>query len=181
MTSRTLVVVGVESTGKTTLAKALARTLGWARVEEQARAWLAARGNRYEEADLVAIARCQWEAEAATRARAGDLVADTDLTVIRVWSEVRYGRCDDRILERLAERPPAHYLLPCPDLPWAPDPQRESPDPAEREALHERYRQLLEELGHPWAEVAGQDEARLASALDAVAGFGLIDEPPIRG
>ncbi|MDZ7825913.1 MAG: ATP-binding protein [Gammaproteobacteria bacterium] len=181
MTARTLVVVGVESTGKTTLAQALARTLGWARVDEQARPWLATRDNRYQEADLAAIARRQWEAEATTRARAGDLVADTDLTVIRIWSEVRYGRCDDWILQRLAERPPAHYLLPRPDLPWTPDPQRETPDPMERQALHERYRQLLDELGHPWAEVAGQGEARLASALDAVAGFGLIDAPPVRG
>jgi len=178
MTARTLVVVGVESTGKTTLVDALARTLDWARVDEQARPWLAARGNRYREADLVTIACRQWQAEAATRARAGDLVADTDLTVIRIWSEVRYGRCDDWILQRLAERPPAHYLLPRPDLPWAPDPQRETPDPAARQALHERYQALLEELGHPWAEVAGQGEARLASALDAVEGFGLIAGPP---
>lgn len=170
--TRTLVLVGVESTGKTTLARALAAALDWPLVEEQARGWLAERGNRYREADLATIAALQDDREAAVRAAAGDLVADTDLCVLRIWSEVRFGRCDPSIHERLARRAPAHYLLPRPDLPWAPDPQRESPGLDERLALHERYRALLDELGHPWAEVGGSGPARLAAALCAVRGFG---------
>ena len=163
-----VVLVGVESTGKSTLARRLAETLGAPLVSEVARGWLAARGNRYEEGDLETIARLQWQAEETARATASLVVVDTDLAVLRVWSEARFGRCAPWILDRLAERPAARYLLPRPDLPWEPDPQRESPDAGERVALHERYRKLLEVLGHPWREIAGQGEKRVAAALAAV-------------
>lgn len=177
-----VVLVGVESTGKTTLARALAAVLRWELVEEQARAWLAARDNHYEEADLPTLSDLQWQAEAGAAARSRTdspaearrgLVVDTDQCVLRVWSEVRFGRCAPLILERLAQRPPAHYLLPAPDLPWIPDPQRETPDPAERLALHARYRQLLEALRHPWAEIRGDGDARLEAARDALRRFGI--------
>lgn len=168
--ARAIVVVGVESTGKSTLARALAEHTGRTLVPEVARDWLAARGNHYEEADLETLARLQWRAEAdAARAERG-VVADTDLAVIRVWSEVRFGRCATWILDALAARPPAVYLLTRPDLPWEPDPQRESPDARERALLHARYRRLLRELGHPWHEIGGVGEARLAAAQAALAG-----------
>jgi nicotinamide riboside kinase len=168
--AQAIVVVGVESTGKSTLARALAEHTGRTLVPEIARSWLDARGNRYEEGDLEPIARLQWRAEAdAARTKEG-VVADTDLVVIRIWSEVRFGRCAPWILEALATRPPAVYLLTRPDLPWEPDPQRASPDAAERAALHARYRRLLRELGHPWHEIGGEGDARLAAALAALDG-----------
>ena len=162
-----IVVVGVESTGKTTLARALAEAGDRVLVPEQARRWLAARGNRYVEEDLESLARLQWQAELDARMR-GPVVADTDLVVIRIWSEVRFGRCARWILDALARRPPAVYLLPRPDLPWEADPQRESPEPAERAALHARYRGLLAALGHRWHEIGGRGEARLEAARRAV-------------
>lgn len=185
-TAPRVVLVGVESTGKTTLARTLAAALRWDLVEEQARVWLAARDNHYEEADLRTLSDLQWQAESRAAASlcsgAGvgprdplvkGLVVDTDQCVLRIWSEVRFGRCDARILARLAERPAAHYLLPEPDLPWVPDPQRETPDPAERRALHARYRQLLEQLGHPWAEIGGEGSARVDAAWSALRRFGI--------
>lgn len=168
-----VVVVGVESTGKTTLATALAERLDRPLVAEQARPWLTARGGRYEEADLAVLATLQARAEAQARARGGPVVADTDLVVLRIWAEAKYGRCDARIREALAARAPAVYLLPVPDLPWAPDPLRETPDAAARRALHERYRGLLHELARPWAEVSGQGPARLEAALAALAALGI--------
>lgn len=168
-----IVVVGVESTGKTTLAGALARMLERPLVPEIARDWLAARNGHYEEADLLTLAELQADAEAGIRSARGALVADTDLVVLRVWSEVRFGRCDARISARLEAREPAIYLLPRPDLPWEADPLRATPDPDERRALHGRYRTLLDALGHPWAEIGGEGPRRLAAARDALAGFGV--------
>lgn len=186
-----IVLVGVESTGKTTLARALAAELRWAFVEEQARIWLDARAAHgadaepgdeyghdarrvpYGETDLTTLSDLQWQAEERAASEAGNLVADTDQCVLRVWSEVRFGRCDPRILERLAQRPAAHYLLPAPDLPWVPDPQRETPDRDERHALHARYRELLAGLGHPWAQIEGTGPVRLDAAWRALRRFGI--------
>jgi nicotinamide riboside kinase len=169
----TVVVTGVECTGKTTLAGVLAERLGAALVPEVARGWLDARGGRYDEADLVTLARLQARAEAEARASHGAVVADTDLTVIRVWSEVRFGRCDPAIAARLDARPPAVYLLPTPDLPWVADGQRESPDADERRALHARYRALLADLGHPWAEIGGAGAGRTDAAVAALERLGV--------
>ena len=163
-----IVVVGVESTGKTTLARRLAAFTGRAYVPEIARAWLTARDGRYEEADLLTLAHLQSEAEQGAHRRSGAVVADTDLVVIRIWSEVRFGRCADEILAMLDARGPVVYLLPAPDLPWQPDPLRESPSLEERRALHARYVHVLDGLGHPWAEVCGQGDARWASARAAL-------------
>lgn len=168
-----VVVVGVESTGKTTLAAALAERLDRPLVAEQARPWLTARGGRYEEADLATLAVLQARAEADARLHGGPVVADTDLVVLRIWAEAKYGRCDPRIVEGLALRAPAVYLLPVPDLPWEADPLRETPDAGARSALHDRYRALLDELARPWAEVSGQGPARLEAALAALAALGV--------
>lgn len=166
--ARAIVVVGVESTGKTTLARALAEHTGRTLVPEVARAWLAARGNRYREEDLETLARLQWRAEVDAARSGRGLVADTDLVVLRIWSEVRFGRCAPWIRKALAARTTAVYLLTRPDLPWEADPQRETPDAGERAALHERYRRLLGELPHPWREIGGAGTARLDAALAAL-------------
>lgn len=163
-----IVLVGVECTGKTRLSEYLARHLERPLVLEQARDWLAARGNRYREADLLTLAELQRQAELLARAEGQAPVVDTDLLVIRIWSEVRFGGCHPRILEWLACRPPAVYLLPRPDLPWQADAQRESPDPEERACLHRRYRALLDTLGHPWFEIGGTGPEREQAALDAL-------------
>ncbi|RMG69257.1 MAG: ATPase, partial [Bacteroidetes bacterium] len=95
---------------------------------EYARAYLSTLGRPYREEDLLAIARGQLAAEA--RVIDPDkpyLFCDTNLLVIRIWSEVKYGRCDPEIrdMERLDRY--ALHLLTYPDLPWEPDPLRESP------------------------------------------------------
>ena len=166
-----LVLVGVESTGKTTLARRLAAATGRVFVPEVARGWLEARGGRYEESDLLTLARLQNDAELDARRRWGAVVVDTDLVVLRVWSEARYGRCADEILAMLAARGPASYLLPVPDLPWQADPLRETPALKARHALHARYVRLLAELGHPWAGVHGEGQARWANARAALRGL----------
>jgi len=170
-----IVIVGVECTGKTRLSQNLARRLERPLVTEQARLWLAERANRYVEADLLTLAELQWRAEHLLRQKGEAPVVDTDLVVIRIWSEVRFGGCHPRIMELLASRPPAVYLLPRPDLPWQADPQRESPDPEERAALHLRYRSLLKALGHSFFEIGGTGPAREQAALDALSTHPLLE------
>jgi nicotinamide riboside kinase len=171
-----LCVTGPESTGKTTLARDLAAALTAPLVEEVARAYLAGGGGAarirqtrtgYTRDDVLTIARLQLAAEQAALATGAPLVvADTDLTVIQVWWEARYGPLDPWLSAALAARSPRCYLLATPDLPWEPDPLRESPH--DRDRLLLRYRAVLADTAFRTGEISGRGAARLDVALALV-------------
>jgi len=165
----TVVLTGAESAGKTTLAKALARHFDAPWVEEYARAYLEGRPE-YAAVDLLAIARGQAGAEARVEATNRLLFADTDLLVVKVWSEVRFGRCDPEIetcLEAVLSAARARlYLIPRPDIPWAADPLREHPHA--RMGIHARHLELLESLRLDYVELTGPPELRLTRAIESI-------------
>lgn len=166
-----MVVVGAESTGKTTLAMALADLYGAPLVEEFSREYLATIGTAYEQIDLVHIARGQWRREQSARvASRGLLLVDTDLLVIRIWSEVKYGVVPAFVRAQIQQLQRDHslrcYVLTQPDIPWAADPLRENPD--DRAELHIRYRQTLDDLSLPYIEVGGTHSARLQAVRAAI-------------
>ena len=167
-------IVGPESCGKTTLAVALAKRFGAPWVEEYARAYLSGRRN-YDENDLAAIARGQLDLENRALERVpGVLVLDTDMLVIRIWWQERYGRVPDWVQATIRSQPPRTYLLTRPDLPWEPDPLRESQ--YDRERLFDVYQAALVERGTKFGIVGGTDGARLQSALAALERRGIV--PP---
>ena len=163
-------LTGGESTGKTRLAAALAEACQAPLVPEAARAWLEGR-RRYGREDLLAIARQQLRLERAALAqRPALIVCDTDLLVIRIWWEAKFGPSPPWLQQQLAGRVRRRYLLTAPDVPWQPDALRETGgDPDQRAALHRRYLQALEEGRHPFLELAGDAETRFAAAGRQVA------------
>lgn len=158
-------LTGAECTGKTTLARMLADTLDVPVVPEVAREYLAGMSG-YGRDDVLAIARAQEAAERAALNDAPLVVADTDLTVIQVWWEEKYGDLDPWIAQALDRRSERRYLVPRPDIPWVPDPMRESPH--DRERLHERYLAILRMGGFPYHEVAGHGSTRRDDAMAQV-------------
>ncbi len=159
-------IVGPESCGKTTLARALAERFGAPWVEEYARAYLAGRPD-YDETDLEAIARGQMALEErALDDEPSVLVLDTDMLVIRVWWQERFASVPDWVDSALCAQPARAYLLARPDLDWEPDPLREAQ--FDRERLFSVYRGVLEERGAGFGMVGGTDGARLRSALAAL-------------
>ncbi|NML67372.1 ATP-binding protein [Hymenobacter sp. RP-2-7] len=161
-------LTGPESAGKSTLAAQLAAHYRAAWVPEYARAYLEARGAAYTLPDLEAIALGQLAAENAAAATAGLLFCDTDLLVIKIWAEHAFGACPPWVLAALRQSRYALTLLLAPDLPWAPDPLREHPDPAQRWHFYNLYKADLQRLGWPFVEVAGPSASRLAAAVAAV-------------
>jgi NadR type nicotinamide-nucleotide adenylyltransferase len=172
-----IAITGPESSGKSVLAAWLAATWRTQWVPEYAREYLTALPDsaNYTLQDLEAIAQGQLAAEARATAQLlpGQLLmCDTDLLVILIWAEERFGQCPAWL--RAAALDPAAYslrLLLQPDLPWEPDPLREAPDPKVRAYLLDRYRTTLRAAGLPFIEIAGVGDTRLQAAADAVAHF----------
>ena len=163
--ARILCLTGSESTGKTTLAGELAKQLRAYVVPEFARTYLAGRAE-YSLDDVRRIARGQAALERAAVLRSsGVIVCDTDLLVIAVWCEVKYGRVPAEVEMGLRNAPSRLYLLTAPDLPWEDDPLRESG--GARDALHARYLRRLARLKRPFTVVSGQGETRINRAMDA--------------
>ena len=163
-----IAVTGPESTGKTSLAQALAQALQTQWVPEFARYYLGGLQRPYERADLARIGAGQraWE---DWYARAGDpiLLCDTDWTVLQVWEHYRFGVPPAGAWSweegygpgRLADL----YLLCSPDMPWQPDPLREHPE--EREVLFGWYEQLLSQHQANVLVLRGTAPEREAAAL----------------
>lgn len=168
-----IAITGPESTGKSTLAAQLAAALGCLWRKEAARDYLEKLGRPYEEGDLYAIYLQQQADEKTLLLQFPEiLILDTEETVLRIWSEEKYDRCDVRILQSLSTNRPDLYLLTGIDMPWEPDPLREHPDPADRLRLWKAYQDAVMASGVLWIAVEGAPERRLGQALDAVHSFG---------
>jgi NadR type nicotinamide-nucleotide adenylyltransferase len=163
MAPKKIVIIGPESTGKSTLCEGLARHYQTEWVREYAREYLLAHGMGYKYEDLGKIARGQLALE--DKATGPLLFIDTDLYVIKVWSEYVFGRCESWILEEIATRKYDAYLLCRTDLPWVKDALREYPDPATREKLFHIYRDILVNQSVPWVEIGGVANRRLEQAI----------------
>ncbi|HJT74341.1 MAG TPA: ATP-binding protein [Chitinophaga sp.] len=164
-----VVVIGPESTGKSTLSERLAGHYQTMWVPEYARQYLDELPRPYEQQDLVVMAEGQLRLEEERAALANEvLICDTDLHVIKVWSEHKYGNCDPRILEMIAMRRYDLYLLTYIDIPWEEDPQREHPDPTMREYFYQVYKDIVVNSGVPWVDIRGSYEERLQRAIEAV-------------
>ncbi|RZK24344.1 MAG: ATPase [Hymenobacter sp.] len=162
-------LTGPESAGKSVLAAQLAAHYGTVFVPEYARQYLAENGSAYTLPDLAAIAHGQLAAEDAAAAQATKwLFCDTDLLVIKIWAENAFGTCPAGVLAELARPRYARTLLLAPDLPWAPDPLREHPDPAQRWYFYELYRAELISRNWLFAEISGPPAQRFAQACAAI-------------
>ena len=156
--ARRISIFGPESTGKTTLARALAAELDTICVPEFARTYLA--DHALSPAALPTIRDGQAALEDALARDANKtLVCDTDPLLTAVWSEALYG-------EPLAT-PSRRYdltLLCDVDLPWVADPVRYLP--RERAAFFARCEAALRRAERPYAIIRGAD--RLAAARSAL-------------
>src|ERR1700761_4599885 len=168
-----IVIIGPESTGKSSLCEELAAHYGVEWVPEYAREYLTKNGMDYTMGDLMKIAKGQLEGEeriAAASAAADNpkLFIDTDMYVMKVWSEFVFGQCDPWILNQIVERKYDAYLLCRTDLPWAHDDLREYPDTESRDRLFHIYKDCLVNQSTPWAEIGGQGAERIAAGIAAV-------------
>ena len=177
-----VVILGPESTGKSTLSQLLAAHYQTLYCAEYAREYLMTNGKEYTYDDLLSIAKGQVAAEDACVQQVKELATnnifsitnqpilfiDTDMYVMKVWCEFVFGKCHPYILEQMATRKYDLYLLCNIDLPWEQDELREYPDLETRERLYSIYRELLIGQSVPWVEISGDYTQRLEKAVEAV-------------
>ena len=95
-----IVLIGPESTGKSTLSAQLADYYHTVWVREFAREYIEGLKRPYEETDLLKIAKGQIELEEeALKTEKRIVFFDTNLIVIKVWSLNAYKSCDNWILK----------------------------------------------------------------------------------
>lgn len=169
MTIKKIAVIGPESTGKSLLSEALARELQTVWVPEYARIYLETLNRPYTQSDLLTIAKKQIELEDSLAADARKfLVCDTDLYVIKVWSEHKYSSCHNWILQQIAQRPYDLYILTYIDTVWEYDPLREHPEPEERVYFYSIYKDIVMNSSVNWVSISGSLDDRTQTALEAV-------------
>ncbi|WP_329032528.1 AAA family ATPase [Streptomyces sp. NBC_01725] len=188
--TRRVVVLGAESTGTTTLARALtehfrARGGVWARTlcvaeygrefSERKLAALRARwpGAQWEDVEfttgdfpLIAERQNEWE-EAAARAGSPVLFCDTDSFATTVWHE-RYVGGRNPLVEEVADRVPHHlWLLTGHEgVAFEDDGLRDGEEL--RPWMTGRFRDELTRTGRPFVALDGPREKRLTDAVAAV-------------
>jgi len=165
-----IVIIGPESTGKSTLCSQLAEHYKTCWCPEFAREYLKETRGKYSFADLLNIAHGQLELEDTmlTQAKNNLYFIDTDMYVMKVWCEVVFENCHTWILKQIALRQYDLYFLCDIDLPWVKDELREYPDPKVRRKLFKMYKDLLIAQNTKWAEISGTDTERLQMAVSII-------------
>ena len=167
-----IVLYGPESTGKTTLAKALAAQYQTTWVPEFARDFLQKKWDEQQEhctlEDLTLIAEGQLAAEnKALQAANQFLFCDTNVLVTKVWSETHFeGYCAPELLRLLETTHYDLYLLTDIDIPWEKDDLRDRPE--QRDSMRAYFKEQLNQYNFPYIEVRGTHEQRLTTALNGI-------------
>ena len=175
-----IVAIGPESTGKSTLCTELALHFSTYWCPEYAREYLINNGTNYSYEDLLLIAKGQLALEEKAlielsihhskndSTKQPILFIDTDMYVMKVWSEFVFDQCDPWILNQISERKYDGYLLCKHDLPWTKDELREYPEVEKRASLYNYYKDILINQQTPWFEVTGSETERTQQAINWV-------------
>jgi NadR type nicotinamide-nucleotide adenylyltransferase len=160
-------IMGPESTGKTTLAKTLAKHYNTIWVPEYSRKHVEKLHLPYTREDILLCARKQLESEQQALMKATKLLfADTELINCSVWLKDVFNEEDDWIQTKISEYEYDLYLLMNYDLTFVHDPVRENPH--RRKYFFEWYRREMEERKFKYRIIQGIGDTRMQMAVSEI-------------
>ena len=164
-------VVGAESTGTTSLARALAEHYGTAWVPEYGRAYTEERVSRTQAAwtsdEFTVIAREQCRLEDAALPKCNRLlICDTNAFATQIWHRRYLGTESEAVAAIAASRHYDLYLLSGDEIPFVPD--RICDGEHVRHTMHAWFEQALAAQATRWRLLRGAHETRVATAIAAI-------------
>lgn len=162
-----IVIIGPESTGKSTLCEDLSTYFKTTYLPEYSRVYLENNGPEYTYQDVLEMVKGQLESE--VRFELGNpenpfLLFDTNYLVYKVWIKEKYALEEASIEGLLKSDCYDHYLLCNVDVPWEYDAYREHPNKKDRVRLFKEYEHLLMKHQLSFSTIKGNRDERLESA-----------------
>lgn len=96
------------------------------------------------------------------------LFIDTEMYVMKVWSEFVFQKCHQWIIDQIVARHYDLFLLCDIDLEWSFDPLREYPTKEPRQQLFRMYHDIVINQPQPWTVISGDYQQRLSEAIAAI-------------
>jgi len=149
-------IIGPESSGKSTLARYLAKRYNGVLISEYAREYVERKGTTDVTFDeLCTLAKHQIEELEALSRNPSPVTRnlyffDTELIITKVWFDYAFGRVPEWLNENIHRFPMDVYLLTYPDIAWVPDPARSNGSEAIRKELFDRYEAEVQALDIPY-------------------------------
>lgn len=175
-------LVGAESTGKTTIAQALAEYYKTVWVPEYGREYseknLTGKGYIWRSEEFTHIAAKQCEIEEASSRRANRvLICDTDAFATAIWYQRYMGERSQEVEAIVARhRRPDLYLVTDIDTPFVEDGTRDGE--SIRDWMHNAFIEALTTENRPFEILKGPFQERLRQAVEHI--DRVIGAPPIR-
>lgn len=167
-TPRKIAVVGPESTGKSLMARRLAKEFDTWYVPEYSRYYCAGLDNQYTLQDEVNIfyGQIALEDSIVDVAPPHLLICDTTILTVKIWSDYLFGSTPEQVLDEIRNRTYDFYLLMDIDLPWEDDPLRDFPD--KRSHFMEVWTRELNALKARYQIINGLGEERYRNGIRVV-------------
>ncbi len=162
-----IAVVGPESTGKSTMAKYLAKKMNTVCIPEYARYYCQNLNRQYTLQDEVNMFYGQLALEEALipLAQNNVLIADVTIMTIKIWCDHLFGDTPLEVKDEINKRKYDLYLLMDIDLPWEDDPLRDFPE--QREHFMQIWEKELVAIQANYRVISGLGEERLINGWQA--------------
>jgi NadR type nicotinamide-nucleotide adenylyltransferase len=166
-----IVILGPESTGKSSLCQSLAHHFNCLWVPEIAREYLKDIQLDYTHEDILNIAKLQYQTEQEYQKRAlkhnhNYLFVDTEWITIKIWLEFYNFPIPNWLIEGIQSHDYDLFLLSDIDIAWQPDPLRQNKN--DRKALFKRFEDELTHFSKNFLVINGLENQRFENSLKKI-------------